>query len=82
MNGNENKRSSEELADEALDKVSGGMTASELMEYINFVKQFKRNNNCDSCQLYWDCTTLEMDHEDVYAMFDGNPNAKCPNFKS
>ena len=81
MNDNENKKSFETLPDEALDKVSG-MTASELMEYINFVKQFKNNSNCENCRSYWDCATLEMDHEDVYAMFGGNPNAKCPNFKS
>lgn len=82
MNNNENKKVSEELADEALDKVAGGMTASELMEYINFVKQFRNNSNCDNCRSYWDCAILDMDHEDVYTMFGGNPNAKCPNFKS
>ena len=82
MGDSESRKVPEELADEALGNVAGGMTASDLMKYINFVKQFKNNSNCYNCRSYWDCTILDMDYEDVFAMFNGDPNAKCSNFKS
>ena len=86
MDRNENKK---ELADEALDQVSGGGESvaqqgalSAMMQYWKFIAQFMRNSNCNNCRLYGGCAILDMDNEEVYAMFGGNPNAKCPNFKS
>ncbi len=89
MNDNENNKSVEALPDEALDQVSGGGEGvvqqgalSDKMRYWKFIAQFVRNSNCDNCRLYGGCAILDMDNEEVYAMFGGNPNAKCPNFKS
>ena len=88
METSENKKTLEELPDEALDQVSGGEgraqqgALSDMMQYWKFIAQFVRNSNCDNCRLYGGCAILDMDNEEVYAMFGGNPNAKCPNFKS
>lgn len=86
MDRNESKK---ELPDEALDQVSGGGEGraqqgalSDMMQYWKFIAQFMRNSNCNNCRLYGGCAILDMKNEEVYAMFGGNPNAKCPNFKS
>ena len=93
MSENENKKTPEALPDEALEKVAGGTridggegvvlySVSAMAQYDKFFRQFKRNNNCDNCRSDGDCTILDLDDEVFYAMFGGNPNAKCPNFKS
>ena len=94
VDNNGNKKSHEAwpgraLPDEALDAVSGGSEGEVLYgdlsahaQYSKFFKQFESNSNCDDCRSNWDCAILDMDEKDIYAMFGGDPNAKCPNFKT
>ncbi len=76
---NENKK---ELADEALEKVAGGLEPSENYKMFVFRKAFA-DNNCYGCSMESsDVCFLWLDDKELYNMFGGNPNAKCQYFKS
>ena len=87
MNDKENRKSMEELADEALDAVSGGAVSKETLDeekWYCFFQGFQSLNNCCNCQSDWDftCQLFDMDPEARYNMFGGNQFAKCPYFRS
>ena len=84
---NENKKNFEELTDEELDKVAGGdgwrcIPRSEYSKMSAYAKAFV-DRNCNGCSIEnSDICLLWLDDKAIYEMFSGNPNAKCPNFKS
>ena len=84
MNNNEHKLvPPEELPDDALDQVAGGMTLNDLPKYSSYVCAFESRNNCDNCNNYYeDNCPQQLDHEEIYKMFGGNPNATCQYFKT
>ena len=80
MNNNERELvPPEELPDDALDKVAGGMDLNDFPKYISYSRAFMSKNDCDNCNNYYeDNCPQQLDLEEIYKMFRGNPNATCP----
>ena len=79
MENSENKKTLEELADEALDKVAGGITDDGFFEIISFRNNFISRNNCTSCGSYYRSNCLlKLTVEGLYNKFGGDNNAMCP----
>lgn len=82
MSNDKNGKSVEELADEDLDKVAGGLTLEEFLKYENYVCAFKVRNNCSGCgNELEDSCLLWLGDEEIYNMFCGNPDAICQLYK-
>ena len=78
MNDSENKKTPEELADEALENVSGG-SDDVFFTIISFRNNFKSRNNCTSCNSYYRSNCLlKLTVEGLYDKFSGDNNAMCP----
>ena len=81
MNNNEHKLvPPEALNDDALDKVTGGTTMSECIDYK---RAFMSKNNCGSCNNEGNdnCVMAWLRVEELYNKFGGDPNATCQYFK-
>lgn len=78
MENNENKKSFEELADEALDKVAGGDDTLDFDAVIAFGTQFPPNN-CYRCKYFTTPQCCYYPTGPVGAMDAGlAPSATCP----
>ncbi len=79
MNDSENKKTPEALADEALEKVSGGVyTEDEFFKYADYMVEFRNRNVCNHCHTNFDNCLLKLDADKIYNMFGGDNNAMCP----
>ena len=79
MSDSENKKAPEELADEALDQVAGGITDDGFFEIISFRNNFINRNNCTSSNSYYRSNCLlKLTVEGLYDKFGGDNNAMCP----